>query len=94
MRKVTVIRSQKALLPFNKGKILIDNSECGIVKAGKTTELEIPDGAHDIQVIIAAIPAVNSNILNIEESDGDTVFDIKITVPLKGGDTIAELTKQ
>lgn len=93
MRKVTVIRSQK-VLPFSKGKILIDNNECEIVKAGKTVVFEIPDGGHDIQLVFAAVPPVNSNVLRIEESDGDVVFNVKIVVPLKNDETYAELTRQ
>ena len=94
MRKVTVIRPQKIQLPFSKGKILIDNNESAIVKAGKTAEFEIPDGGHDIQVIFGAVPPVNSNILRIEESDGDTVFEVKIVVPVKNDPTYAELTRK
>ena len=94
MRKVTVIRPQKLQLPFSKGKILIDNNECETVKAGKTAEFEIPDGGHDIQVIFDAAPPVNSNLLRIEQSDGDTVFEVKIVVPLKNDPTYAELTKK
>ena len=95
MRKITVIRPQKIQFLFTKGKILIDNSECAIVKAGKTAVFDIPDGSHDIQVIFATLPPVNSNILRIEPSDGDTSFEVKIKVPLKNTDpTYAELTKK
>ena len=94
MRKVTVERPQKIQLPFSKGKILIDNNECETVKAGKIAVFEVPDGGHDIQVIFAAAPPVNSNILRIEESDGDTAFEVKIIVPLKNDPTYAELTKK
>ena len=94
MRKVTVIRSQLFKLPFTKGRILIDNKECETVKASKTAVFEIPDGEHDIQVIFNAIPPVNSNILRIEQEDGDTVFEVKIIVPLKSSPTYAELTKK
>ena len=94
MRKVTVERPQKIQLPFSKGKILIDNNECETVKAGKTAMFEVPDGGHDIQVIFAAAPPVNSNVLHIEASDGDTVFEVKIIVPLKNGPTCAELIKK
>ena len=94
MRKVTVVRPQKLQLPFSKGKILIDSIECETVKAGKTAEFEIADGGHDIQVIFAAAPPVNSNILRIEQSDVDTVFEVKIVVPLKNDPSYAELTKK
>ena len=95
MRKITVARPQKIQLPFSKGKILIDNKECEIVKAGKTVTFEIPDGDHDIQVIFAAAPPVNSNVLQIAQSDGDIVFEVKIKVPLKNTDpTYAELTRK
>jgi len=95
MRKATVNRPQKIQLPFSKGKILIDGKECEVVKAGKTASFEIPDGGHDIQVIFAAIPPVESNILRIEPSDGDMVFDVKIIVPLRNDDpTYAELTRK
>ena len=94
MRKVTVVRPQKIQLPFSKGKILIDNNECEIVKAGKTVTFEIPDGGHDIQVIFAALPPVNSNVLQIEPSDGDITFEVKIIVPLKNDTTYAELTRK
>jgi len=94
MRKVTVSRPQKVKLPFSKGKILLNGNECEIVKAGKTTTFEIPDGNHDIQVVFAAIPPVNSNILRIDSLDGDTSIEIKITVPLNNAETYAELTKK
>jgi hypothetical protein len=95
MRKITVNRPQKIQLPFSKGRILIDGSEREVVKAGKTATFEIPDGNHDIQVIFAAQPPVNSNVLHIEQSDGDMVFEVKIKVPLSNNDpTYAELTKQ
>ena len=95
MRKVTVNRPQKAKLPFTKGKILIDGSECEVVKAGKTATFEIPDGNHDIQLVFSSVPPVNSNVLRIDSSDGDTSFEINITVPLKNEDpTYAELTKK
>ena len=94
MRKITVVRPQKIQLLFSKGKILIDNNECETVKAGKTTVFEIPDGGHDIQVVFPAIPPVNSNVLRIEQSDGDTVFEVKIIVPLKNDVTYAELTRK
>ena len=95
MRKITVTRPQKLQLPFSKGKILIDDNECGIVKAGKTVVFEIFDGGHDIQVIFAAVPPVTSNILHIEQSDGDITFEVKIKVPLKNTDpTYAELTRK
>ena len=95
MRKVTVIRPQKIQLLFTKGKILIDDKECETVKAGKTAVFDIPDGAHDIQVVFAAIPPVNSNVLRIEESDGDITFEVNIKVPLKNTDpTYAELARK
>jgi len=95
MRKITVSRPQRIQLPFSKGKILIDGNECGIVKAGKTAELEIPDGGHDIQVVFAAVPPINSNVLRIEETDGGTSFEVKIKVPLKNTDpTYAELIRK
>jgi len=93
MRKVTVNRPQKVKLPFSKGKILLDGSECAIVKAGKSATFEIPDGNHDIQVIFSAIPPINSNIIRIDSSDGDTTIDVNIIVPLYSDDTTAELTK-
>ena len=94
MRKVSVARPQKMQLPFSKGKILVDDQECETVKAGKTATFEIPDGIHAIQVIFAAAPPENSNVLHIEASDGDLALEVKIKVPLSGGDTIAELTKK
>ena len=94
MRKVTISRPQKLKLPFSKGKILLDGNECEIVKAGKTTTFEIPDGNHDIQVVLAAVPPVNSNILRIDNSDGDMSLEIKITVPLNNTETYAELIKK
>ena len=94
MRKVTVARPQRIQLPFSKGKILIDDKECETVKAGKTTAFEIPDGGHDIQVVFAAVPPVNSNVLRIEQSDGDVEFEVKIVVPLKNDTTYAELTRK
>ena len=94
MRKVTVNRPQKAKLPFSKGKILIDGNECELVKAGKSATFEIPDGDHEIQVTFKAVPPVNSNVLRIESADGDTSFEITITVPLRNEETTAELTKK
>ena len=95
MRKITVTRPQKIQLPFTKGKILIDGNECEMVKAGKTAVLDVSDGAHDIQVIFASLPPVNSNVLHIEQSDGDTAFEIKIKVPVKNTDpAYAELTRK
>ena len=94
MRKVTVNRPQKAKLPFSKGKVLLDGNEVGIVKAGKSVTFEIPDGNHDIQLVFKAIPPVNSNVLRIDSSDGDTNIDINIIVPLNSEDTTAELTKK
>ena len=95
MRKVTVSRPQKVKLPFSKGKILIDGNECEIVKAGKTATFDVPDGDHDIQVVFAAIPPVESNVLRIDSSDGDMSFEVNIKVPLKSTEpTIAELVKK
>ena len=94
MRKITVVRPQKIQLPFSKGRILIDNNECEIVKAGKTAVFEIPDGEHDIQVVFNAAPPVKSNVLRIEQTDGDTIFEVKIIVPLKNDPTYAELTRK
>ena len=94
MRKVTVNRPQKIVLPFSKGKVLLDGNELGIVKAGKSATFEIPDGARDIQLVFKAIPPVNSNVLHIDGSEGDTSFEVKIIVPLSGDDTTAELTKK
>ena len=93
MRKITVMRPQK-VLPFSKGSIMIDNNECGIVKAGKTEVIEIPDGNCGIQLIFKALPPVNSNVLYITEADGDTTIEVKITVPLKSDDTIAEISRK
>ncbi|MDL2218240.1 hypothetical protein LJC27_06235 [Christensenellaceae bacterium OttesenSCG-928-M15] len=94
MRKVTVHRPQKMQFPLMKGKILIDGSECAQVKAGKEVAFEIPDGAHGIQVHFASVPPTQSNILPISELDGELIFEVKIIVPLKGGETTAELTKK
>ena len=94
MRKITVARPQKMQLPFSKGKILIDDNECEVVKAGKTVTFEIPDGGHSIQMIFPAAPPVNSNVLHIEPSDGDLSFEVKIIVPLKNDATYAELTRK
>ena len=92
--KSTLVQHLNVLLKPHEGKILIDGSECEIVKAGKTATFEIPDGSHDIQVIFGAVPPVNSNVLRIEQSDGDMAFEVKIKVPLKNSDpTYAELTK-
>ena len=94
MRKVTVNRPQKIKLPFTKGRILVDNNENAIVKAGKTVTFEVSDGYHDIQVVFAAIPPVNSNVLRIDTTDGDTNYEVKINVPLSANDpTEAVLTK-
>jgi hypothetical protein len=91
---VTVSRPQKAVFPFTKGKILIDNSECGVVKAGKSATFEIPDGSHSIQVVFASLPPTESNYLQISASDGDAGFEVRIKVPLDNNDsTTAELTK-
>ena len=94
MRKVTVSRPQKIQLPFSKGKILIDEKECEIVKAGKTATFEVDDGNYSIQVVFAAAPPVSSNILYIDQSEGDVEFEVKINVPLKNQETTAELTKK
>ena len=95
MRKVTVSRPQKAVFAFTKGKILIDGSEREVVKAGKSATFEIPDGNHRIQVVFASIPPTESDLLQINASDGDTGFEVKIKVPLSNMDsTTAELTKK
>ena len=93
MRKVTVKRPQKVKLPFSKGRIMLNGTEREIVKAGKTVTFEIPDGNHDIQVIFAAIPPVNSNALRIDSADGDTTFEIEIIVPLNSEETTAILKR-
>ena len=94
MRKVTVNRPQKAVFPFIKGKILFDGSEREIVKAGKSTTFEIPDGNHHIQVVFGGLPPTESNLVQITASDGDASFEVKIKVPLRNTDsTTAELTK-
>ena len=95
MRKITVTRPQKIQFPFTKGKILINGTECAVIKAGKTVEFEIPDDARDIQVTFAVAPPVQSNVLQIDPADGDAAFEVKIKVPLKNTDpTYAELTKK
>jgi hypothetical protein len=94
MRKVTVNRPQKIVLPFSKGKILLDGNEIGIVKAGKSATFEVSDGNHDVQLVFKAIPPVSSNVLYIDSSDGDTNIEVKITVPVSGDETYAELTKK
>ena len=94
MRKVTVKRPQRFKLLFSKGKILISGNELGIVKAGKTVTLDIPDGNHDIQLVFAAIPPVESNVLHIDSSDGDTSFEVDIKVPINNDETTAELTRK
>jgi hypothetical protein len=94
MRKITIARPQKIQFPLIKGKILIDGIECETVKAGKTITFEIPDGRHDLQVVFSAVPPVNSNVIHIEQSDGDAAFEIKIVVPLKNDETYAELTRK
>lgn len=94
MRSITVCRPQKMQFPLMKGKILIDGNECAQIKAGKEISFEIPDGVHDIQVIFASAPPTQSNILPIAESDGELGFEVKILVPLKGGETTAELTRK
>ena len=94
MRKVTVSRPQKAVFALIKGKILIDGSEREIVKAGKSTTFEIPDGNHSIQVVFKGIPPTESNFLHITAPDGDVSLEVKIKVPLSNMDsTTAELTK-
>ena len=95
MRKVTIARPQKIQFPFIKGKILIDGKECEVVKAGKTAEIQISDGSHDVQVTFASIPPTNSNPIYIDEADGDLELVVNIKVPLKSNDTAyAELTKK
>ena len=94
MRKVTVNRPQKVQFPFTKGKILIDGVEGEAVKAGKSVTFEVPDGNHRIQVVFASIPPTESNLLQVDASDGDTSFEVKIKVPFGNNDsTTAELTK-
>ena len=94
MRKVTVSRPQKAVFAFTKGKIMIDGVERETVKAGKAATFEIPDGNHRIQVVFAGIPPTESDLLQIDASDGDTSFEVKIKVPLSNTDsTTAELIK-
>ena len=94
MKKITVSRPQKIQMPFSKGKILIDGEEREVVKAGKTVTFEVSDEPHEVKVIIAAMPPLESNALYIEQTDGDTALEIKIKVPLKSSDpTVAELTK-
>jgi hypothetical protein len=94
MRKVTVNRPQKVQFPFTKGKVLIDGVERETVKAGKSAAFEVPDGSHRIQVVFGSLPPTESNLLQIEASDGDTSFEVKIKVPLSSSDsTTAELTK-
>jgi len=95
MRKVTVSRPQKVQLTFTKGKILIDGNERGVVKAGKSATFDIPDGNHSIQVVFASLPPTESNFFQIDASDGDTSFEVKIKVPLSNDDsTTAELMKK
>ena len=95
MRKATISRPQKVVLPFSKGKIMIDNYECDIIKPGKTVTVEIPDGNHYLQVIFAALPPVLSDVVQIMEEDGDLEFEIKIIVPLTNGvETYATLTRR
>ena len=94
MRKVTVNRPQKVKLPFSKGRILLNDNEIGVVMAGKTATFDIPDGNHDIQLVFSAIPPVNSNVLRIDASDGDTSFEVTITVPFNSEETTAELVRK
>ena len=95
MRKITISRPQKAILPFSKGKIMIDYQETEIIKPGKTVVVEVPDGHHDLQIIFAALPPVNSNVVYIEETDGDINFEVKITVPLNNQiETFATITRK
>jgi len=92
MPKITVNRPERMKLLFSKGRILIDGNECGVVKAGKKVNLDIPDGSRDIQVVFKAVPPVNSNVLPI--GSADTSFEVRIKVPLKNTEeTYAELTK-
>ena len=93
MRKVTVNRPQKIKLPFTKGRVILNGKECEIVKAGKSVTFEVPDGNHELQVIFNAVPVVNSNPVRIDSTDGDTRFEIKITVPINNDETHAELFK-
>jgi hypothetical protein len=94
MRKVTVSRPQRIQLPFSKGLVLVGGKELAQVKGGGTAAFDIPDGAQDIQVTFKAVPPVQSNILQISESDGNLSLEVKIIVPINGGDTTAELTKK
>ena len=94
MRKVTVSRPQKIQFPFTKGKIIVGDKECAQVKAGKTETFEIPDGRQDIQVKFSSIPPTESNVITIDESDGDLNFEIKIKVSMNNDPTTAELTKK
>ena len=92
MRKITLSRPQKVLLPFSKGKIIVNGNECAVVKAGKTVVFEVPDDARDIQVIFAGLPPTNSNVLFINQIEGDISLEVKITVPLSNEvPTYAEL---
>ena len=95
MRKITITRPQRIQFPFIKGKILVDDVECEVIKAGKTVTFEIPDGLHDIQILFASLPPVHSNVLHIEAHEGDTAFEIKIKVPLSNENpTYAELIRK
>ena len=78
MRKITVARPQVVEMLLAKGRILIDGKDRETVKGGKTVVFEIPDGKHEIQMILESFPKVKTNILPIEESDGDVVFEVKI----------------
>ena len=80
MRKITVSRPQRIHFPFTKGKILIDGSEHGLIKGGQTVTIEVADGYHDLQVTFASMPPTHSNVVQIEPTDGDLSFEVRIVV--------------
>ena len=94
MSKVTVARPQKILSPFSKAKILINGDECEFVKAGKTVTFDLPADARDIQVVLMGLPPTNSNLIQFSQPDGDMTFEIKISAPVPGSDTIVELIRK
>jgi hypothetical protein len=51
MRKLTVIRDRKVACAFVNYSILVDGREYAVIKNGKTITVEIPDGAHCINVM-------------------------------------------
>jgi hypothetical protein len=77
MRKVTIARPQKIIYPFIKGIVLFDREEREILKAGKTVVFEIPDGRHDIQILLKALPPTYSNVVFIGEKEGDLSLDVE-----------------